>query len=149
MPFATHEVVWRRSGYWAMVVVPPGRIPATAEEKSWLSAVAALERVDARAARTAYGAFLGRWPDNANARIGLANAHHSLGELREAEAVLRDAARREPESVVVLNNLAQTLSDLGRSEEALPVIDRAAALGGPHSPSVQKTRKEILEKLRR
>ena len=44
MPFAAHEVVWMRSGYWAMVAVPPDRIPATAEEKSWLSAIAALER---------------------------------------------------------------------------------------------------------
>ena len=33
MPFAAHEVVWMRSGYWAMVAVPPDRIPVTAEEK--------------------------------------------------------------------------------------------------------------------
>ena len=31
----------------------------------------------------------------------------------------------------MLNNLAQTLSDLGRDEEALPVIERAVAAGGP------------------
>ena len=42
VPFAAHEVVWMRSGYWAMVAVPPERIPATAEEKSWLNAIAAL-----------------------------------------------------------------------------------------------------------
>jgi tetratricopeptide (TPR) repeat protein len=82
-----------------------------------------------------------------NARIGLANAHHSLGELAQAEAVLREAARRDPDSVVVLNNLAQTLSDLGRHEEALPVIDKAAAAGGPFAGAVQKTRATILERL--
>ena len=148
MPFAAHEVVWMRSGYWAMVAVPPERIPVTAEEKSWLSAVAALERTgDARGARVAYTAFLERWPESVNARIGLANAHHSLGELAQAEAVLREAARRDPESVVVLNNLAQTLSDLGRYDEALPVIDKAAAAGGPFASAVQKTRESILERL--
>jgi Peptidase_C39 like family/Tetratricopeptide repeat len=148
MPFAAHEVVWMRSGYWAMVAVPPDRIPVTAEEKSWLSAVAALERTgDARGARVAYTAFLERWPESVNARIGLANAHHSLGELAQAEAVLREAARRDPESVVVLNNLAQTLSDLGRHDEALPVIDKAAAAGGPFAGAVQKTREAILERL--
>jgi len=148
MPFATHEVVWMRSGYWSMVVVPPDRIPATAEEKSWLNAVAAFERGgDARAARVAYESFLERWPQNVNARVGLANVHHALGELAQAEKVLRDAASREPDSVVVLNNLAQTLSDLGRHEEALPFVERAAAAGGPFAGAVQKTRETILERL--
>jgi tetratricopeptide (TPR) repeat protein len=148
MPFAAHEVVWMRSRYWAMVAVPPDRIPATAEEKSWLSAIAALERTgQARGARAAYTAFLERWPENVNARIGLANTHYALGELAQAEAVLREAARREPDSVVVLNNLAQTLSDLGRHEEALPVIEKAAAAGGSFAGAVQKTRETILERL--
>jgi hypothetical protein len=148
MPFAAHEVVWMRSGYWAMVALPPERIPVTAEERSWLGAIAALERTgNARGARVAYAKFLERWPDSVNARIGLANAHHSLGELAQAEAVLREAARRDPDSVVVLNNLAQTLSDLGRHEEALPVIDKAAAAGGPFAGAVQKTRATILERL--
>ena len=148
VPFAAHEVVWMRSGYWAMVAVPPERIPATAEEKSWLNAIAAFERAgDAKRASVAYKTFLGRWPDNVNAHVGLANTHHALGELAEAAAVLREAARRDPESVVVLNNLAQTLSDLGRNDEALPVIERAAAAGGPFAPAVQKTRETILRKL--
>jgi tetratricopeptide (TPR) repeat protein len=150
LPFATHEIVWMRSNYWAMVAVPPERIPATAEEKSWLSAIAAFERVgDARAARVAYENFLARWPENVNAHVGLANAHYTLGELKDAEAVLRDAARRDPDSVVVLNNLAQTLSDLGRHDEALRFIERASAAGGPFAAAVQKTRETILERLGR
>jgi len=48
---------------------------------------------------------------------------------------------------VVLNNLAQTLSDLGRDAEALAFIERAVAAGGPFSASVQKTREEILGRL--
>jgi tetratricopeptide (TPR) repeat protein len=148
MPFAAHEVVWMRSGYWAMVAVPPDRIPATAEENRWLGAIAALERTgQARGARVAYTAFLGRWPENVNARIGLANAHYALGELAQAEAVLREAARRDPGSVVVLNNLAQALSDLGRHEEALPLIEKAMAAGGPFAGAVQNTRQTILERL--
>jgi peptidase C39-like protein/tetratricopeptide repeat protein len=148
LPFAAHEMVWKRSGYWAMVVVPPERIPATAEKSRWLESIAALERAGgAKSARLAYATFLERWPDSVNAEIGLANAHHALGELAEAERVLRDAARREPESVVVLNNLAQTLSDLGRNEEALAFIDRAAQAGGPFADTVRQTRQEILQKM--
>ena len=150
LPFAMNEMVWRRSGYWAMVVVPPERIPASADEQRWLAAVAALERTgQSAAARSAYRTFLERWPANVNAAIGLANAHHALGELREAEAVLREAALRAPDSVVVLNNLAQTLADQGRYGEALPYAERAVATGGPHADAASQTRNTILRNLGR
>ena len=146
--FAVHEFVWARSGYWAMVALPPDRIPATAEEERWLAAIAALERTgDARGARAAYANFLKRWPDSLNAAVGLANAHHSLGGLHEAETILREAAKKQPDSPVVLNNLAQTLSDQGRDEEALPFIERAVAAGGPFIDAAQQTRAAILQRI--
>jgi len=148
LPFTMNEFVWRRSGYWAMVAVPPERIPVTADEARWLGAIAALERAgDAARARTAYAHFLERWPQNVNAAVGLANAHYSLGALADAERVLREAARRDPASVIVLNNLAQTLSDQGKNAEALPFIERAAAGGGPFAGAVQQTRETILKRL--
>ena len=150
MPFAMNEMAWRRSGYWAMVAMPPDRIPATADEARWLSAIAALERTgQAAPARTAYRAFLARWPSNVNAAIGLANTHYALGDLRAAEQVLREAAQRAPDSDIVLNNLAQVLADQGRADEALPIIDRAASVGGSHGDAVSQTRGEILKKLSR
>jgi tetratricopeptide (TPR) repeat protein len=149
LPFTVNELVWKRSGYWAMVAVPPERMPVTASEPRWLGAIAALERTgNAAGARTAYEGFLKRWPDNVNAAIGLANAYHALGALAAAERVLREAARREPDSVIVLNNLAQTLSDQGRHAEALPLIERAAAAGGPFAAAVAETRTTILKRLK-
>ncbi|MGQ0653918.1 MAG: PA2778 family cysteine peptidase, partial [Betaproteobacteria bacterium] len=114
MRFFVHEFVWRRSGYWAMVAMPPDRVPVTADETRWLAAVAALERAAGSQrehlprARDAYAAAARRWPDNLNAHIGLANTQHALGDLRGAESALRQAARLDAESPVVLNNLAQT-----------------------------------------
>jgi tetratricopeptide (TPR) repeat protein len=146
--FPAHETFWKRSGYWAMVAVPPSRIPATAEESRWLAAIAALERAGgARAARVAYEKFLERWPANVGAAIGLANTLHAAGELARAEAVLREAAGHEPGNAIVLNNLAQTISDQGRHAEALPVIERAVAAGGPHAAAIADTRRTILERL--
>ncbi len=148
LPFPVHEYAWKKSGYWAMVALPPGRIAATATESGWLSALAALERAGhARAAREGYGAFLGRWPGNVNGAIGLANAHYALGELPQAEKVLRGALGRAPDSVVVMNNLAQTLSDQGWNAEALALIERAAAAGGPFAPAVRDTRTRILSRI--
>jgi tetratricopeptide (TPR) repeat protein len=146
--FAVHEFVWMRSGYWAMVAVPPDRIPVTADETRWLGSIAALERAGAtRPAATAYTNFLKRWPANVNAAVGLANAHYTLGELAQAETVLRAAAQRAPDSVIVLNNLAQTLSDQGKDEDALGFAERAVAAGGPFSEAAQKTRDAILARL--
>ena len=148
VPFAIHELLWMRSGYWAMVTVPPERMPASADEGRWLGAIAALERTgDAAAARTAYTNFLKRWPQNVNASVGLANALHTLGDFKQAESVLREAAARDPDSVIVLNNLAQTLSDQNRDEEALPFIERAAAAGGPYAEAVDQTRQAILGRI--
>ncbi len=148
LTFPAVEFTWKRSGYWAMLAMPPDRIPATVNEERWLASIAALEHAgDASNARTAYETFLKRWPDNVNAAIGLANTHYALHELPAAEAVLREAAKRDPDSVIVMNNLAQTLSDENRNEEALPIIERALAAGGPYSQAVQETRKTILERL--
>src|SRR5687768_9811785 len=42
LSFLAHETFWKRSDYWAMVAVPPSRVPATADEARWLAAIAAL-----------------------------------------------------------------------------------------------------------
>lgn len=149
MPFGVFEYLWKESDYWSMVTVPPERIPATASEAGFLAAVMAMDRVgNARSARTAYQAFVDRWPDDLTAMIGLANSHHALGELRDAEAVLRRAADRHPDSAVALNNLAQTLSDQGRDAEALPLAERAVTLGGPFAEAARETRDAILSRMR-
>lgn len=148
MPFAVLEYTWKESNYWSMIVVPPGHVPATATEADYLAAVLALERVsNPGAARSGFAALVGRWPENLGASIGLANSYYKLGELQQAETVLRRAAERHPDSAIVLNNLAQTLSDLGRADEALPLIDRAIALGGPFVAAARETRVAILKKL--
>src|SRR6266581_3127383 len=109
VPFTVLEYTWKKSDYWAMVTLPPGRIPVTA-----------------------------------TASIGLANRQYRRGALKEAEDVLRRAAERHPDSVVVLNNLAQTLSDEGRDREALALIERAAGLESPFTAQVRETRELIL-----
>ena len=78
MSFFIHEFTWMRSGYWAMVALPPDRIPETADQDRWLAAVAALEHAgDVRGARTGYQAFMKRWPSNVNGAIGLANTYYA------------------------------------------------------------------------
>ncbi len=56
-------------------------------------------------------------------------------------------ADQEPGRADVSENLAQTLSDQGRHQEALPIIERAAAAGGPFAAAVQQTRQTIVERI--
>jgi len=148
IPFGILEYTWKESDHWAMVTVPPDRIPVTATESGYLTAVVAMQRVGSpHAARTAFSTFLGRWPNNLTASIGLANSHYALGALAEAESVLRRASERHPDSPVVLNNLAQTLSDLGRNDEALGLIEKAAGMPGAFAAAASETRELILKRM--
>jgi tetratricopeptide (TPR) repeat protein len=148
MPFTAFEREWMKSGYWAMVVTPPERIPVTATEDGWLSAVLALARAgDGPGATKAYAAALQRWPDNLPAAVGLANQHHARGALADAAAVLRKALERHPQSVIVMNNLAQTLSDQGRHAEALAQIDKASDPRSPFAAEVRATRQMIVQRI--
>jgi tetratricopeptide (TPR) repeat protein len=151
IPFTIFEYTWKKSAYWAMVTLPPGHIPATASEPDYLAALMAMERVgEPEAILLAYSRFLERWPGNVLASIGLANRHYALGALPEAEVVLRRAAARQPDSIPVLNNLAQVVSDLGRNDEALMLIEQAMPrAGSPFAATVTETRALILQRLGR
>ena len=124
------------------------RIPATATEEGWIAAALALAHAGAGEAPTqAYAAALKRWPENLPAAIGLANQYHARGALAEAVTVLRKAQQQHPQSVIVMNNLAQTLSDLGRHAEALVQIDKASDPKSPFASEVRATRQLILQRM--
>lgn len=149
MPFSYFERTWRAGDYWAMVVLPPDEVAATATEDGWLESLLGLARggnVDATV--RGYRAALERWPDSLPAAVGLGNHLHAQGELAQAARVLREALRRYPRSTILLNNLAQTLSDQGLHAEALVYVRRAEAVHGPFASEVRATRQLIEERLR-
>jgi hypothetical protein len=148
IPFTYFERTWIKGGYWAMVAMPPDRIPVTATEDRWMSAVLAMTRTGgAESATKAYAAALKRWPDNLPAAIGLANEYHSHGDFPGAVKVLKTAQQRHPQSVIVINNLAQALSDQGRNAEALATIGKASDPQGPFAGDVRSTRQLILQRI--
>lgn len=149
MPFTYFERTWLKSGYWAMVVVPPDRIPVTATEQGWMAAVLAMAQASkGDAATQAYAAALRRWPDNLAAAIGLGNEYHARGDMAQAVAVLRRASRRHPQSVIVMNNLAQALSDQGHHAQALAQIEKASDPQSPFAAEVRATRQLILQRIK-
>ena len=140
IPIELFERTWRRGDYWAMVVMPPDRLPFTAEETPYLQSVVPLERL-ARWQETAsaYTAALKRWPRSLVAQLGLGNSRYALGDLRGAEDAFRKATQAHPESADAFNNLAQTLADQQHWAKAQQAARRAVELGGPQSKTYRET----------
>lgn len=144
MALSTFEHTWARSGHWAMLAMPPGKLPANDDPGYYLNAVIALEKAgQTAAARTAYIAALTRWPNSYMAHVGLGNTAYSEGDLVAAEQEFRRAIALYPRSAVALNNLAQTLYDRGSAVEALEFARRAARIEGPLQPAAQRTLRSI------
>ncbi|MGA0025572.1 MAG: PA2778 family cysteine peptidase [Burkholderiales bacterium] len=143
MSLSTFERTWARGGHWSMIALPPTHLPQTAVEGDYIVAVAALERVSATDARTAYAAALERWPANPVARIGIGNAAYARGDLVAAEAAYRRATIDHPRNGDAWNNLAQVQFELGRKKEALDAARQAMALGGPRAAHYRATLETI------
>lgn len=145
MTLSNFERTWARSKHWAMVAMPPQQLPVTASEDTYVSAAIALETVAPQAAREAYASALARWEQNLLAMIGLGNTAYRAKDFRAAEAAYRAATRAHPDAPDAWNNLAQTLLELNRRDEAIAAGERAVALGGPRLATYRATLKNILE----
>lgn len=140
LPLETFERTWARADHWAMVTLAPDRLPETAEETPYLTAVYAFESMKHWAAASkAYAAALKRWPKSLAARIGLGNSRHALGDLAGAEAAFRRAALDHPDAAPAFNNLAQTLADQGKWGPARAAAARAVELGGTQAALFRET----------
>ena len=143
-PLRTFENTWNRSKYWGLVVLPPNRLPATAEESAYVKAVVGLEKARQwTAAIVGYKTALIRWPQSLPAHIGLSNSYYALGDLKSAEEVLGKTTKRFPEEGIAFNNLAQVLWEQGKKQEALEAARHAVKLGGPLVEQYQRTLDEI------
>jgi tetratricopeptide (TPR) repeat protein len=141
---STFEHTWRRGDYWAMVVLPPTRLPATAGEAAVLRAAAGLERVGRLPeAADAYAAILHRWPDGFSTLMGLGNVRYAMADYRAAEAAFRRAARRHPGRPDALNNLAYALLKQKRRDEAIVVAREAVRMAGAAAAPYRATLREI------
>jgi tetratricopeptide (TPR) repeat protein len=139
----TFEYTWQRGGHWALLTLPPDRIPATATADSFLPAALALEQSrQPRAARAAYSAATRRWPQSFAAFIGLGNTAYALGDFAEAASALHAAIALQPDSAIAHNNLADTLLQQNDLDSALVYARRAVQLGGGQ-PAFTQTLREI------
>lgn len=138
------EHTWQRGNYWALVVLPPDRLPASAAPLDVLRGAAGLERVgDHKSAALAYAAALRRWPDNLGAAIGLGNARYAMGDRQGAESAFLAAATLHPEAPMGWNNLAHVLAESGERPAAMRAAEEAVRRGGDAAVTYRATLDEI------
>ncbi len=143
-PLKTFEHTWSRSDYWAVVVLPPDRLPQTVEERPYLEAVLPLEKLHHwQEAASAYTTALTRWPQSLGAAMGLGNSRYALNDLSGAEAAFRAATHHHPQSAAAFNNLAQTLAEQQRWYEAEAAAQQAVTIGGNSAALFHQTLEQI------
>lgn len=144
MPWPLFLNTWSRGDFWGLLVLKAAELPATAEEGAYVEAAIGLENAGRLGeAEQAYRTALTRWPGNLAALMGLGNSAYAQADLITAEAAFRKAAKAHPRSGAAWNNLAHVLLKQGRSAEALDAARQAVVLGGPLTPTFQKTLEEI------
>jgi len=138
------ERTWARGDYWAITVLPPDRLPATATEQDVLVAAIGLEQAGRTAdAAVAYRTMLTRWPDSLGAQMGLGNALFAAKDFAGAARAFRAAAEGHPKAADAWNNLAYALARLGRRDDALAAARRAISIGGPRVDAYRDTLREL------
>lgn len=121
--FSLFLKTWRRANSWAMVVVPSGALPATANPKRLIQAATDLEQVQEQAAALAvYQSLLQRWPDSVLANFGAGNSAYALGRYNEAHNYFSSYLQVRPSAAEGWNNLAYNLAALGCGSQALQAI---------------------------
>ena len=127
----TFKNTWQRSGYWALMALPPGELPGNVSEQQALQAALDLEKTgNVRAAQLTYDAISHRWPKSFSAHVGLANTYMKLKEPLAASKAYQQALKLNKFSTSALNNFAYSAYDLGCEITAIHAADCAFRMSG-------------------
>lgn len=83
-------------------------------------------------AKNAYQQALSLEPGNAEIINGLGDAHHPVGQLKEAEELYKKSIQLNPLKPITHMNLGNTLTSAGRYEEAIPYFKTVLDLNPQH-----------------
>lgn len=138
---------WRRADHWALVVLPPDRLPSEPDLHRYLSAVAGLEATGrTNAAIQGYRTASRRWADAPAVWYGLGNAHYRAGEYAEADTAYRHSLTLDADNAAVRNNLAQALLARGCVDAARETVSGAMKLADVPK-GIRKTLQETFQEI--
>ncbi len=120
---------WSRAENWAVVMVPPDELPATAEPVDYLIAASDLESTNRfEAANQAYQTAEQAWPDQPAAVLGQGNIAYSRQDWAAASRHYQRLTNKFPDVAAGWNNLAHALAQQGCAVSARNAAACAAQL---------------------
>jgi len=129
LSYAELLAAWKDGGYWAMLALRPGDLPDGANAAEWTAAATQMEQSGrTEAALQAYGAVTARWPNEAQAWLGMGRGYYSLHNLRGATVAYHNAAKLWPASAAAHNGLAQALVERQCADQAEDEVNLALSL---------------------
>ncbi len=141
--FSAFERTWERADNWALVIVPAGRMPATASVTAYLKTAYAFEQTGlALQALDAYRAATKTWPGDTASWQALGNMAYKAGNFDEAASSLLEASSLSPGDSVTWNNLAYALHMKGCTEQALQSLQCALELSA-EDENIRDSEREI------
>ena len=117
--FTLFNRTWQRAEGWAVVIMLPQQLPATAKEQPYIRAANQLEMVGrTQPALTAYETAIANWPNSTNANFAAGNAAYTLEQYGQARDFFTTSVELQPGAAASWNNLAYSLLRLGCTVEA-------------------------------
>ncbi|MBT8128776.1 MAG: PA2778 family cysteine peptidase [Gammaproteobacteria bacterium] len=124
--FRTFVNTWKRADHWALVIVPAGDIPATADFGTYMKTAYAFEETGLmNYAFEAYRAATQKWPQEARPWIMLGTLAYTLDNNRQAVEALLQASGIDAGSATTWNNLAYALHKNGCALQAQQALQCA------------------------
>lgn len=142
--FEVFERTWQRANHWALVIMPVGEIPETAEPLRYLNTAYAFEETGSPDhALKAYQSASRQWPDKAIVWMALGNMAFDNHDWPESIQAFNTALRIEPESVIGWNNLAYALHANGCGLQAKTALQCGMNFQ-PANPNLQESWDELV-----
>jgi tetratricopeptide (TPR) repeat protein len=129
MPMAVFERTWARAAHWAVVILPPGQLPAEDNQTRYFQMLADAEpSLREESVTAAWRAGVQRWPASDLMSLGLSNHLYGQALVQDAASVLEQLLAVDTSSAAAHNNLALLMLELGQNEEAIRLASEAARL---------------------
>ncbi|MFE8071059.1 PA2778 family cysteine peptidase [Marinobacteraceae bacterium S3BR75-40.1] len=139
----TFERTWERADYWALVVLPPNRLPATAEALPYMEAAGELETAGQdEAAGRAYRTAFQQWPEHPLSLMDQGNRAYAQGAYDDATRLFLKLVHTAPDKAYAWNNLGYSLAAQGCPSKAQQAVHCAARLE-PQDNNIQASVEEI------
>jgi len=140
----TFEHTWRRSKYWAMILLKPGELPTGGDAWLYMNAIVGFEQTQNWSLlHKAYQTGLQRWPRNRELLMGFGNTLYAQRQLALALKQYEKVIDNEASFAPAYNNAAQVYAEMGQLDKAEQYVQRAISLGGVHIQQYRSTLNDI------